>query len=82
MAILAAIIDMVIGLPIFGLIVDFGLCLPSIAVSVRRLHDIDRTGWWMLIAFTGVGLILLLIWDCIKGTRGANRFGPDPLPLG
>ena len=55
--------------------------IPSIAVSIRRLHDLDRTGWWFLIAFTGVGVILLIVWDCFKGTPGPNRFGPDPLAL-
>jgi uncharacterized membrane protein YhaH (DUF805 family) len=55
------------------------LFLPGLAMSVRRLHDLDRTGWWMLIALTFIGLIVLLVWDCIKGTDGPNRFGPDPL---
>jgi uncharacterized membrane protein YhaH (DUF805 family) len=55
------------------------LFLPGLAVSVRRLHDLDRTGWWVLITFTIIGLIVLLIWDCMKGTDGPNRFGPDPL---
>ena len=53
--------------------------LPCLAISIRRLHDIDRTGWWFLIAFTIIGLILLLIWACMKGTTGPNRYGPDPL---
>jgi uncharacterized membrane protein YhaH (DUF805 family) len=55
------------------------LLLPGLAVSVRRLHDIDRTGWWVLITFTVIGIILLLIWACTRGTAGANRYGPDPL---
>ena len=55
------------------------LFIPGIAIGIRRLHDLDRTGWWFLIAFTGIGLILLLIWACMKGTAGPNRFGPDPL---
>lgn len=79
MSILAGILDMVIGLGIFGVIVTLGLLLPSIAVSVRRLHDIDRTGWWLLIAFTGIGAIVLIVWACLQGTPGANRFGADPL---
>jgi uncharacterized membrane protein YhaH (DUF805 family) len=54
--------------------------LPSIAMGVRRLHDIDRTGWWYLIVLTLIGVILLIIWACQRGTPGANRFGPDPLP--
>lgn len=60
-------------------IVSLLLLLPGIAVSVRRLHDLDRTGWWLLLMFTLIGIILLLIWDCMKGTTGSNRFGPDPL---
>lgn len=53
--------------------------LPGLAVAVRRLHDLDRTGWWLFLIFTGIGIILLLIWDCMRGTSGSNRFGPDPL---
>ncbi|HEX5213481.1 MAG TPA: DUF805 domain-containing protein [Pseudolabrys sp.] len=64
---------------IVGLVISLALLLPGIAVSVRRLHDLDRTGWWLLIILTGIGAIVLLIWDCIKGTSGPNRFGADPL---
>lgn len=78
-SIVAGIIDTVIGLGFIGLLVSLGLFLPSLAVAVRRLHDLDRTGWWLLIAFTGIGIILLIVWDCIKGTTGPNRFGSDPL---
>jgi uncharacterized membrane protein YhaH (DUF805 family) len=54
--------------------------LPGIAVSIRRLHDLDRSGWWLLIAFVPlVGFIVLIVFYCTKGTSGANRFGPDPL---
>jgi uncharacterized membrane protein YhaH (DUF805 family) len=55
------------------------LFLPGIAVSVRRLHDLDRTGWWLLIILTIIGGILLLVWFCMRGTVGPNRYGPDPL---
>ena len=76
----AGILDSVLGsLGLIGLIVSLTLLLPGIAVSARRLHDLERTAWWLLIALTGIGLILLLIWDCIKGTTGPNRFGSDPL---
>lgn len=54
--------------------------VPGLAVSVRRLHDIDRSGWWLLIGLVPlIGLILLIIWFTRKGTTGDNRFGPDPL---
>jgi uncharacterized membrane protein YhaH (DUF805 family) len=77
--VVAGILDAVSGIGIIGAIVSLALLLPSIAVAVRRLHDLDRTGWWLLITFTGVGIILLIIWDCMKGTTGPNRFGADPL---
>jgi uncharacterized membrane protein YhaH (DUF805 family) len=54
--------------------------LPSLAIAVRRLHDIDRTGWWVLIAFTIIGIFVLIYWACVKGTDGPNRYGPDKLP--
>jgi uncharacterized membrane protein YhaH (DUF805 family) len=60
-------------------LVSLALLIPGLAVSVRRLHDIDRSGWWLLIAFVPlVGWVLIIVWQCTKGTAGANRFGPDP----
>jgi uncharacterized membrane protein YhaH (DUF805 family) len=58
---------------------SLALFLPSLAVSARRLHDLDRTAWWLLLVLTGIGIIVLIVWDCMKGTAGSNRFGPDPL---
>lgn len=63
-------------------LVGLALFLPSIAVGARRLHDIDRTGWWLLISFTVIGIFVLLYWFCVRGTRGPNRFGADPLEGG
>jgi uncharacterized membrane protein YhaH (DUF805 family) len=58
------------------------LLIPTFAVAVRRLHDVDRTGWWLLLYFTIIGTVYpLLVWKCTKGTDGANRFGPDPLGI-
>jgi uncharacterized membrane protein YhaH (DUF805 family) len=67
------------GAALLSTLVGLGLLLPGLAVGVRRLHDIDRTGWWVLIAFTLIGLIVLIYWDCLKGTDGPNQYGPDPL---
>jgi len=64
---------------LFGPLVSLALFLPGLAVGIRRLHDINRTGWWVLIGLTIVGLILLIVWACMKGTPGTNRYGPDPL---
>jgi uncharacterized membrane protein YhaH (DUF805 family) len=52
--------------------------IPSLAVSVRRLHDSDRSGWWILLGLTGIGSLVLLVFYLLDGTRGANRHGADP----
>lgn len=53
--------------------------IPSIAVQVRRFHDQDKSGWFVLLNFVPyVGGIIVLVFMCIEGTRGPNRFGPDP----
>jgi uncharacterized membrane protein YhaH (DUF805 family) len=55
------------------------LLVPSIAVGVRRLHDTDRSGWWILIAFVPfIGGLVLLVFYVLEGTRGPNQYGPDP----
>ena len=48
--------------------------VPSISVSVRRLHDINRTGWWLLMSLTVVGIIPLLYWSIKRGDESLNRF--------
>jgi uncharacterized membrane protein YhaH (DUF805 family) len=53
--------------------------IPGIAVTVRRLHDINKSGWWILIAFTVVGIIPLIYWYCQPGTPGKNQYG-GPAP--
>ena len=62
---------------IFGLFA-LAIFLPHIAVWVRRLHDVDHSGWWVWIILVPlIGWILLLVWACTRGTRGPNRFGPE-----
>ena len=54
--------------------------IPLIAAAARRLHDIDRSGWWQLLVFVPiVGAIVLIIWLCTTGSPGSNRFGSNPL---
>lgn len=67
------------GLSPIGSIFQLAVLVPSLAVGARRLHDMDHTGWWQLIALTGIGAFVLLVWFCFRGTDGPNRFGPDPL---
>jgi uncharacterized membrane protein YhaH (DUF805 family) len=69
--------------PAFAIIlyslVIFGTLLPHLAVSVRRLHDVNRSGWWYLFGLVPLlGTIVLLVWFCTDGTRGPNSFGADP----
>lgn len=106
----AAGFSMFSSIGILGSLWSLATLVPNIAVSVRRLHDINRTGWWLvlpvipyviglvvmlgaaagqsfgLIAIGGiftliglVGAIVLLVFYCLPGTPGSNRFGPDPL---
>ena len=63
---------------IYGLIM-LGLLIPSLAVSIRRLHDTNRSGWWFLINLVPlVGMLVYLYFMVSEGERGANRFGEDP----
>lgn len=73
------VIDATLGTPL-GIIGFLITLLPSIGVAVRRLHDIDRSGWWYLVLLIPlVGIVLFIIWACTKGTDGPNRFGGNPL---
>ena len=66
--------------PLFFLI-GLSAILPMFSVSVRRLHDIDRSAYWMLISFVPVIGSYALSWmmTC-PGTKGENRYGPEPVP--
>ena len=55
--------------------------VPSIAVAVRRLHDVGRSGWWLFLYFVPIfGWIALLVWFTIAGNHGYNSYGADPQP--
>jgi uncharacterized membrane protein YhaH (DUF805 family) len=80
-AIGANIIDAAIGT--FGVIsgiASLALLLPNISVSIRRLHDTDHSGWWLLIIFLPIiGFIVLLVFYLREGDVSENRFGPPPV---
>jgi uncharacterized membrane protein YhaH (DUF805 family) len=60
--------------------VGLAFFIPTIAVQVRRMHDLNRVGWWLWLSLVPVlGWLILLIWAFTPGTRGSNRFGDDPL---
>ncbi len=62
-----------------GILAGLALLLPNLAVTVRRLRDIDRSGWWMLIALIPIiGYLILLYWLVQPSHVNANRFGEPP----
>ena len=85
-SVVLVIIDSLIGTVIrqagFGLLqglYDLAVLIPSIAVTVRRLHDTGRTGWWILIGLIPViGGIVLLIFMLLDSEPGENQYGPNP----
>lgn len=77
-AILAPIGLWFVGIALIGLWV-IAIFIPSLAVQVRRFHDQDKSGWFVLIGLVPyVGGLVVLVFMCLEGTRGENRFGPDP----
>ena len=83
-AMLLAVVDFVLGSPgIIGMLFALAILIPSIAVGVRRLHDTDRSGWWLLIAFIPIiGTIALLVFLLLDSNSGENRFGSSPKAVG
>lgn len=82
LTIIAALSDMQ-GLASIGMVVyvlaALGLFIPSLAVAIRRLHDINKSGWAYLIGLIPlVGGIILLVWFFTEGTKGPNDYGEDP----
>ena len=79
-AIAARILDTIIGSPVLGIVVSLGLLLPNLSVSIRRLHDTDRSGWWVLIALIPIiGFIVLLVFYLRQSDAGENKYGPPPV---
>lgn len=74
-----------LGMVSVGLLVIYalGTIVPSLAVQVRRFHDQDKSGWFVLLGFIPyVGGLVVLVFMCLEGTRGPNRFGEDPKGAG
>ena len=80
--IITSIIDiMILGYSIesygpVNIIFSVVLILPSIAVTARRLHDINKSGWWQLIELTIIGILLIIIWNATEGEKKKNIYGP------
>jgi uncharacterized membrane protein YhaH (DUF805 family) len=64
---------------VVGILYSLALLIPSIAVGMRRLHDVNRSGWWLLISLIPcVGIIVLIVFFATEGDRGPNQYGPPP----
>lgn len=78
--------SMIFGTPVsaesggpLSAILTLALFLPNLAVFVRRLHDRDKSAWWILLLFVPlIGFLVILVWMLMPGTDGANRFGVEP----
>ncbi|MBM6580207.1 DUF805 domain-containing protein [Microvirga sp. BT689] len=82
--IVASVLDSIIfgDMPLLYLIATLALIVPSIAAGARRLHDTDKSGWWLLLGLIPfVGAIVLIVFFCQRGTVGPNQFGGDPLQV-
>lgn len=74
-----AIIDVVVGLGFLQPIYALAVLLPALAVSVRRLHDTGRAGWWLLLFLLPlIGPIILIVFWVQDSNPGDNAFGPNP----
>ena len=75
--IVAIVLDTILSTyPLILAVGYLGLLLPLLAVGARRLHDTNRSGWWLLIGLIPFGGIVLLVFFVMEGTPGDNQYGP------
>ena len=78
-AIIDGVISVILGNGMLAGAISLVIGLCSLSVSIRRLHDIGKSGWFLLLDLIPVvGWIILLIWYCKDSDPGDNRFGPNP----
>lgn len=71
------------GVGLLGGLYSLAVLLPGIAVSVRRLHDTGRSGWWLLIGFIPlIGVLVLIVFMVMDSEQGDNQYGPNPKAAG
>lgn len=71
-------ISYAIGLPFLYGLYTFAVLVPGLAVQVRRLHDSGKSGWWWLLALTGFGALVLIVFYIADSDPGTNAYGPNP----
>lgn len=78
LAIADIVIRSVLGYGMLGPIYSLAVLIPGIAVTIRRLHDTDRSGWWILLGLVPLVGLVLIVFLVQEGTGGRNQYGPDP----
>ena len=71
-----AVVDAMLTGGLLVLVFALGMLIPNITAGVRRMHDIDKSGWWLLIGIIPLVGLVLIYFLAKKGTPGPNRFGP------
>ena len=71
-------IDSITGLGVLYTLYMLAVLVPGLAVCVRRLHDLGKSGWWILICLIPLAGLILLYWSCKEGQRTTNQWGADP----
>jgi len=76
---MTGLLDAELGIGLLSGLYSLAVLIPSLAVTVRRLHDTDRSGWWLLIGLVPLlGAIVLLVFMLLDSTPGDNRYGANP----
>ena len=75
---LIALSGLIEKMPSLFFAIVFVFCFPTLSLSIRRLHDIGRSGWWYLLSFTGAGCLLIFAWTLVDSEEGENEYGSDP----
>jgi len=78
-SIVVGIVAKTIGLEFLSFVYSIAVLVPSIAVTTRRLHDTNRSGWWQLIVLVPIiGIIVLIVWCATDSDAGSNQYGENP----
>jgi uncharacterized membrane protein YhaH (DUF805 family) len=77
-AVVVGVLDALLGTKILAYVLFLAAVVPIWASGARRLHDTGRSGWWLLICFTGIGIIVLIVWFVEEGKPEVNQYGPSP----
>ncbi len=78
-AIVLGVVGGILGTAIIGMLYSLAVLIPGIAVTFRRLHDIGKSGWWLLLLLVPIiGVIVILVFMFLAGEEGDNQYGSNP----